>query len=69
MGPSSKQCAEVYSVLKASTVKLRHNHGISMTLSIMFCTQDLIDDVPLYVNAKEVCRADGSVEALELNYM
>lgn len=31
--------------------------------------QALIDDVPLYVNVKEVCRADGSVEALELNYM
>ncbi len=32
-------------------------------------TQDLIDDVPLYVNAKEVCREDGTVEALELNYL
>ena len=31
--------------------------------------QELIDDVPLYVNAKEVCREDGSVEALELNYL
>ncbi len=32
-------------------------------------TQDLIDDVPLYVNVKEVCREDGTVEALELNYL
>ena len=31
--------------------------------------QELIDDVSLYVNVKEVCREDGSVEALELNYM
>lgn len=36
----------------------------------MICgAQELIDDVPLYVNAKEVCREDGSVEALELNYL
>jgi hypothetical protein len=35
------------------------------------CTelQDQIDDVPLYVNVKEVVDADGSVEALELNYI
>ena len=25
--------------------------------------------MPLYVNAKEVCREDGTVEALELNYL
>ena len=35
----------------------------------MHWAQDLIDDVPLYVNAKEVCREDGTVEALELNYL
>ena len=31
--------------------------------------QNQIDDVPLYVNAKELVAADGSVEALELNYI
>lgn len=31
--------------------------------------KDLIDDVPLYVNAKEVVGADGRAEALELNYL
>ena len=40
-----------------------------MKLLWMVPLQELIDDVPLYVNVKEVCRADGSVEALELNYL
>ena len=31
--------------------------------------QNQLDDVPLYVNAKELVAADGSVEALELNYI
>lgn len=31
--------------------------------------QHQINDVPLYVNAKELVAADGSVEALELNYI
>lgn len=31
--------------------------------------QHLIDEVPLYVNAKEVLNSSGRVEALELNYL
>lgn len=31
--------------------------------------KDRIDDVPLYVNTKEVLNSSGDVEALELNYM
>jgi len=31
--------------------------------------QELLDDVPLYVNAKEVVDASGRAEALELNYL
>lgn len=35
----------------------------------MPAVQNLIDDVPLYVNAKEVVGIDGRPEALELNYL
>lgn len=34
-----------------------------------FLPQAELDDVPLYVNAKEVVTADGKAEALELNYI
>ena len=42
----------------------------SLPLTFGFAVvQNQIDDVPLYVNAKELVAADGSVEALELNYI
>lgn len=43
----------------STPVEKREFHGV----------QNQLDDVPLYVNAKELVAADGSVEALELNYI
>lgn len=31
--------------------------------------QDELHKVPVYANVKEVCRPDGPVEAIEINYL
>lgn len=63
-------------VTSATLAAAQHRFRGQGSMRLLLCEsarcgfpKDLIDDVPLYVNVKEVISREGQVEALEFNYL